>query len=118
MLPVGDQVREAVEQGFEGLIGGDDMVETHEGTAFCTRASWASKVMMLDTPIRSSSCSETAQSRFSIAAAVLTPAVEQGHNDCDAVRLTAGGLNQPLQVLEMVVGDMLFSRPNILYVQL
>lgn len=30
MLPVGDQVREAVEQGFEGLIGGDDIVETHE----------------------------------------------------------------------------------------
>lgn len=35
------------------------------GIAFCTRGSWASKVMMLSTPMLTSSCSASAQSRDS-----------------------------------------------------
>ena len=41
---------------------------------------------------------------FPVASAVLPASVEQGHNHVDSVGLTAGRLNQPLQVLEMVVG--------------
>lgn len=105
VIPLGRKVGEVAEHGFQHLIGRHQVVKAHQGHSVLhtgvvgvkgDHVVHAHGLQLLQR--------EGAVQRFPVAAAVLPSAVEQGHHHGDAVGLAHGGLDQPLQVLVMVVG--------------
>ena len=113
VLPLGGDVRERPEHGLEHLIRGHQVVKAHQGHCIGhprivgvkgDHVFHAHALQLLQ--------GEGAVQGLTIASSVLPSAVKQGHHHGDAVGLAHSRLNQPLQVLIVVIGGhvILFAK--------
>ena len=101
----GLEVGDVLEHGLHHLVGGHHVVHAHQGH----RVGHPGVVGVKGDDVGHPHALQLLQrigavQAFPVGAAVLAAAVEQRHDDGDAVGLAAGGLDQPLQVLVVVVG--------------
>ena len=105
MIPVGLQVGIAAEQSLQRLVGGNNVVKAHDRHGVLH----AGVVRVKGDDVGNAQLAQLLKGHgtvqgFAVIAPVLAAAVQQGHDDVDAVCFAARRLDDPLQILKMVVG--------------
>lgn len=105
VLPAGGNVGKGPEHGLEHLVRGHQVVKAHQGHGVLHPGVVGVKGdHVVHTHVLQLLQGKGAVQRLPVASAVLPPAIEQGHHHGQAVGLAHGRLDQPLQVLKMVIG--------------
>ena len=93
------------EQGFQCLVRGHYIIEAHQRhSVHHTGVVCVKRNQVAHAYIPQGLQHESAVQGFPVSAAMLTAAIQHGHDDIQPVSLAARGLDQTKQILEMIVG--------------